>query len=188
MKKQLKIGTESVEYLLRQRVSGSIRMTINSSGNMTVSVPIGMPQMFVDRFLHSKADWILTNLAKIKQRAPVKNSAELERQYIRYRPLARRLARERLEYFNQFYGFKYEKISIRNQSSRWGSCSASGTLSFNYRIALVDPQMADFVIVHELCHTKEMNHSPRFWGLVAKTLPNYKQLQRKFRQFDLNTI
>src|SRR4051812_20805718 len=86
--------------------------------------------------------------------------------YLKYKTEALYLTKARLEHFNQFYNFKYNKITIRNQVSRWGSCSKGRNLSFNFRIALLPKEIADYVIVHELCHLGEFNHSKAFWDLV----------------------
>jgi predicted metal-dependent hydrolase len=89
--------------------------------------------------------------------------------------------KERIGHFNQIYGFVVKRISVRDQRSRWGSCSKKGNLNFNYRIVLLPPKVADYIIVHELCHLGEFNHSKRFWGLVAKAVPDYKQLKKELR-------
>ena len=98
------------------------------------------------------------------------------KKYLEYKEKAREIATSRLEYFNQHYKLTYGKISIRNQKSRWGSCSSKGNLNFNYKIALLPPHLADYVIVHELCHRGQFNHSQKFWDLVGETLPNYEKL------------
>ena len=95
---------------------------------------------------------------------------------------ARTLARNRLEYFNAFYGFKFNRISIRNSRTRWGSCSKKGNLNFNYKIALLPEKYTDYIIVHELCHLGEFNHSPKFWALVASTVPDHKNLRKDLRK------
>lgn len=95
------------------------------------------------------------------------------RDYLKYKEAARALVRARIKYFNQIYGFKVGRISIRNQRTRWGSCSKKGNLNFNYKIALIAPHLADYIIVHELCHLREFNHSKRFWALVARAVPDY---------------
>lgn len=74
-------------------------------------------------------------------------------------------------------GFKFNKITIRGQKTRWGSCSRRGNLSFNYRLMQYPVNVIDYVLIHELCHLKEMNHSKRFWGLVGEILPNYAELR-----------
>ena len=98
------------------------------------------------------------------------------KKYLEYKEKAREIVVSRLEYFNQHYKLTYGKISIRNQKSRWGSCSSKGNLNFNYKIALLPPHLADYVIVHELCHRGQFNHLQKFWDLVGETLPNYEKL------------
>ncbi len=94
---------------------------------------------------------------------------------------AQALILDRLAHFNQYYNFPIKRISIRNQRSRWGSCSKKGNLNFNYRIVLLPPKVSNYIIVHELCHLGEFNHSKRFWALVAKTIPDYNQIRKELR-------
>jgi predicted metal-dependent hydrolase len=91
------------------------------------------------------------------------------------------LVTRRLVYFNSFYNFKYNKVTIKNQSSRWGSCSRKGNINFNYRLALIPPELADYVIVHELCHLGQLNHSRKFWELVERTMPNWRELRARLK-------
>lgn len=90
--------------------------------------------------------------------------------------------RERLSYWSGVYGIKYGKVAIRKQKTRWGSCSRSGNLSFNYRLAFLPEHLRDYVIVHELCHIAEHNHSMRFWTLVARAFPDWKALRDQLRR------
>lgn len=102
-------------------------------------------------------------------------------QYKEAKEVARARAHARLAHFNQHYAFSYAKVFIRNQKTRWGACSSRGNLGFNYRIAYLPEHLADYIIVHELCHLGEFNHSPAFWALVAKTIPNHKELRHELR-------
>jgi len=88
----------------------------------------------------------------------------------------------RLGHFNQFYGFEYKRISIRNQKTRWGSCSKKGNLNFNYKLLFLSQEQADYIIVHELCHLKEMNHSKRFWNLVLESILDYKNVRKSLKK------
>ena len=90
----------------------------------------------------------------------------------------------RLSHFNPHCFFKHGSISVRNQSSRWGSCSRRGTLSFNYRLLFLPPHLADYVIVHDLCHQHEMNHSKRFWEIVAQAIHDYLERRKQLRKLE----
>lgn len=125
-------------------------------------------------------NWIVRFRRRIIR--PRKGSAKA---YKENKDKAREIATERLEYFNQFYQYKIGKVFIRNQKSRWGSCSSRGNLNFNYKIALLAPELADYIIVHELCHLGEMNHSKNFWALVTQTVPDYKEKKKKIRLFGI---
>lgn len=96
---------------------------------------------------------------------------------------ARALVLERVKHFNQHYGAKHGiihgKIAIRNQKSRWGSCSKKGNLNFNYKLVFLPAELRDYVIVHELCHVKEFNHGRAFWALVGETVPEWKALRKR---------
>jgi predicted metal-dependent hydrolase len=92
------------------------------------------------------------------------------------------LVENRIAYFNKIYNAPINKITIRNQKSRWGSCSTKGNLNFNYKIIYLPPELADYIIVHELCHLKEFNHSKKFWDLVAHTIPHHLELRHNLKK------
>jgi predicted metal-dependent hydrolase len=103
--------------------------------------------------------------------------------YKKYKEQARVLVHARLEHFNTFYNFPYNKVFIKNPKTRWGSCSSRGNLNFSYKILFLNPAAQDYLIIHELCHLKEFNHSSRFWALVALHSPDYKthHLELKYK-------
>lgn len=109
----------------------------------------------------------------------VRNS---ETEYKKHKESARAIVAQKINEFNEFYRFNVGRISIRNQRSRWGSCSKKGNLNFNYRLALLPDDLANYLIVHELCHIGEFNHSKDFWNLVAKTLPQHAELRKQLRK------
>lgn len=92
-----------------------------------------------------------------------------------YKKQARKVLSERVDFFVRQHGFKAEKVRISSARTRWGSCSAKGTLSFTWRLVMAPPDVIDYVVVHELCHLREMNHSQAFWAQVAAILPDYKR-------------
>lgn len=104
------------------------------------------------------------------------------RRYVKYKEHARKLVHERLAFYNQFYGYKIGRIAIRDQKRRWGSCSSKGNLNFNYKILFLPKEMADYIIIHELCHLGEFNHSNRFWSLVEKQCPNHPDIREEMKK------
>ena len=96
------------------------------------------------------------------------------REYLKYKEMARVVIHARLEYFAPICGVTYGRVAIRNQRKRWGSCSSLGNLNFSYRVAFLPDELRDYVIVHELCHLKELNHGPAFWAAVRAVLPDYE--------------
>jgi predicted metal-dependent hydrolase len=110
-----------------------------------------------------------------------KRKKKVSQNYLKHKQKALGIVQERLQHFNKFYGYKWNRIFIKNQKTRWGSCSKKGNLNFNYRIALLPPEAADYIIVHELCHLKEFNHSQNFWNLVKVAIPNYKEIRNNLK-------
>lgn len=175
------------EYQLRFNPrSKSIRIAISSHGDLNVSVPIRTPISLIEKFIILKKDWIIENIKKAQIHVGENNFGNLNRQdrkkaskneYEKYKNQALKIATEKTEKWNLHYKFKYNKISIKNQKTRWGSCSRRGNLNFSYKIALLPDYLADYLVVHELCHLNEFNHSHRFWALVEQTIPDYKRVR-----------
>lgn len=101
------------------------------------------------------------------------------KRYLEYKEISRKIVHERVTYFSNYYNVSVNRIAIRNSRSRWGSCSKKGNLNFNYKIALLTQELIDYVIVHELCHLLEFNHSPNFWAHVSRAVPNHKFLRKE---------
>ncbi|OHA87048.1 MAG: hypothetical protein A2566_03780 [Candidatus Zambryskibacteria bacterium RIFOXYD1_FULL_40_13] len=121
---------------------------------------------------------------RVKRRRTRKTPGRAE--FLLLKETARKLVKERLEYWNMHYKFRYVRVSIRNQRSRWGSCSKSGNLNFNFRIATLPPNLVDYIIVHELCHLGEFNHSEKFWNLVAQKIPDYAELRAELKKIRIS--
>ncbi len=99
-----------------------------------------------------------------------------------YHNKAEEVIHDRLQFFNEHYGFPYNRVTMRNQKSRWGSCSGLRNLNFNWRLIMAPIEVIDYVVVHELCHLKEMNHSSRFWKLVEEEIHEYKEMRKWLRE------
>ena len=178
-----------IRYTLRvSRRARNLRLSVASGGVFTVTAPVWMGQSRIERFIFEKSEWVLDKIryfSRFPRKAIATGRATKKARLLHFREhkeRARALVQERLLYFNQFYGLKWNKIAIRNQRSRWGSCSRKKNLNFNYKIALLPAHLADYLVVHELCHLGELNHSQRFWDLVGKTIPQYRSLRRELRK------
>ena len=138
----------------------------------------------MEKFLADKAGWILGKVAyfkKIGQQGLVVARRGGVGEYKKFKHQARLLVKEKILQINKFYNFSFNRISIKNHKSRWGSCSKKGNLNFNYKIIHLPVELAEYIVAHELCHLKELNHSARFWDLVAKAVPDHKACRRKLK-------
>lgn len=156
----------------------TIAIQISPAGEVVVRAPMGMSGAAVERFVRSKTAWIEKHTVRQAPAEPPFTDAEI-------RELARQAKAslpERAAYFAPLVGVTYGNITIRSQRTRWGSCSSKGNLNFNCLLMLAPEDVRDYVVVHELCHRKEMNHSPRFWAKVARILPNYRQSQKWLKE------
>lgn len=171
--------------LKRSSRARHMRITIFPTGDVRVTAPRLVPEFFIRKFVASKNLWIERTVAKFRAKPFVPKVSKWgtgkRREYLAHKKAAKILAIEKVKHFAVKYGFEFGKITIRNQKSRWGSCSRKGNLNFSYRIVFLPPELQDYLVVHEVCHIKEFNHSRAFWGLVAQEIPSYKELRKKLR-------
>ncbi len=118
-----------------------------------------------------------------KVRRKVKRIKRGSVRYQKHKEEARILITERILFWNTFYKFSYGRVSIRNQKTRWGSCSSKGNLNFSYRLVFLPMHLVDYIVVHELCHLKEFNHSENFWSLIERELPNYRKSKDELKAY-----
>ncbi len=152
-------------------------LSFSSRGELVLTAPRLTPLFFINTFLEKSRSWIDTHMAHIVSRQDTVSHQASE--YVEKREEAKNLIESRVRELSSLYGFRYEKISIRNQRTRFGSCSRSGNLSYHYRIAFFTPEERDYVIIHELCHLRHFDHSPAFWQEVAKFSPRYESIRKK---------
>ena len=154
------------------------------SGEVLVRAPMRATEREISAFIEKHTAWIEKHLAKEKSRreAIEKEKPLTEEEKKELIEKAKETIPERVAYYAPIVGVTYGKITVRRQQTRWGSCSSKGNLSFNYLLMLAPPEVLDSVVVHELCHRKEMNHSKRFYDLVIKAFPDYRTHNKWLRE------
>lgn len=159
----------------------TLSMQITAQGQVKVRAPMGTPKSTVDRFFMEKEAWILKHLAIAVENAAPEPSPLCESERKRYMELARDIFTRKVSYYASVMGVTYGRISIREQKTRWGSCSSKGNLNFNWRLIFAPEAVLDYIVIHELAHRKEMNHSPAFYRIIASVMPDYKKQQNWLR-------
>lgn len=169
-----------IELIRSRRKTISIEVTPDA--RVVVRAPMRAPVSEINRFIGEKADWIDKHLKKMEDRQKeLKDNPpkELTKQEIKLLVTkAKRVIPVKVREYARIMGVNYGRITIRMQKSRWGSCSSKGNLNFNCLLMRTPDEIIDYVVVHELCHLKEMNHSPRFWAEVEKVIPDYKECRK----------
>ncbi|MBQ7614184.1 MAG: M48 family metallopeptidase [Butyrivibrio sp.] len=172
--------TKEIELIRSKRKTICIEITPDA--RVIVRAPKYASVAEINRLIGEKADWIDKHLRKMQEKQKERAQApqpELTTQEIRLLTTkAKRIIPQRVRYYANLMGVEYGRITIRMQKSRWGSCSGKGNLNFNCLLMRTPDEIIDYVVVHELCHLKEMNHSPRFWAEVEKVIPDYKERRK----------
>lgn len=158
---------------------------MRSSSRIQVSVPRNVPLAHAERFVSGKQEWILKQqkrfreqehrFARFRQENPPPSEAE-----------ARRLLKGRLEQLARRYGFSYNRLYLRRQKTRWGSCSANNNISLNLKLAMLPARLRDYVILHELVHTRIPNHGRDFWRELNRFVDDARELRDRLRRIPLD--
>ena len=182
---QEKFTCGEFEYQVIRSARKTMTLEVRRDGNVIVRAPLrtGLPR--IKRFVNQKQEWVLGCLERTKEYREQKPlSADLSESkrnvYIRK---AKETITKRVSYFARLMGVSYRNITIREQKTRWGSCSSEGNLNFHWKLVLMPPEVLDYVVVHELAHRKEMNHSRKFWAEVKNVLPDYEKRRKWLKEF-----
>ncbi|MGI6732002.1 MAG: M48 family metallopeptidase [Anaerovoracaceae bacterium] len=174
-----------VEYNLIRTNRKTLSIIIKPDGRVEVRAPLRASRAYIDSFVNSKTSWINSKLKELKQIRSQQRIIQLTPDEVQaYCKKALVYFQEKCSYYANKMGVEYEKIRVSKAKTRWGSCNSRGTLSFTYRLMFAREELIDYVIVHELAHRKEMNHSHRFWAVVEETLPDYKERRKALRDFE----
>ena len=151
--------------------SRSLRITVRTDASVLITQPTFVSDEAVRIFVDAKRSWIEKAVAKYKSADILQIPKANKRDFDKYKREAKLLVLEKLRIFNEYYKSPFGMVTIKNQKSRWGSCSRHKNLNFNYRIVFLPEHLQDYLVVHELCHTKVFNHSRNFWALVEEKIP-----------------
>jgi len=183
-------------HVRHSRRARRARIVVAPSARVEVVVPVGTPNRWVERFVGEHRGWIERRLERLAEAprlgldrpdvawiagSPVpRPHTDLERWY---RSRARAAVTRTLHRESDRLGIDgWQRIRIGDQRTRWGSCSARGTLSFSWRLVMAPAEVLTYVVVHELCHLRELNHSPAFWRLVAEACPGHRDAEAWLRR------
>ncbi len=174
----LKLEDKNIVYSIKKRrYQRQINFIVHQDGSLVVTAPKICNKKFIKQEILKNKSWILEKIGDKN------NCVTIDEVVVTYmKQLCKPIVEVKLLQFNSYYNFKYNRLSIRHQKTRWGSCSSEGNLNFNCKLMCISDDLKDYVVVHELCHLKEMNHSKNFWALVEKTIPNYRELRTQLKK------
>lgn len=163
----------------------TISLEITPSGQVLVRAPKHISEAEIQRFVEEKSLWLAKHLQR-KEEDMDSLRAEgrfTEEEIEKMLKLAKQVIPAKVAYYARLMGVTYGRITIRKQKTRWGSCSLEGNLNFNCLLMMVPPEVLDYVVVHELSHRLEMNHSSRFWSQVENVIPNYRKPRKWLKEY-----
>ena len=170
-----------MDYELIRSGRRTLAVEIGAGGRVIVRAPRLYPQKKIDRFLESRAEWIREHVEKQKLREHNRPEPDAEEKR-RLTEAAKTVIPPKVEYYSSLMGLKYSGIKITGARTRFGSCSPKNSLCFSWMLMQYPEEAVDYVVVHELAHLIEMNHSPGFWAEVEKVLPDYKARRTALRK------
>lgn len=180
----MKLALEKFEYIIKKSRRTTISVQITPDQKLLVKAPAYTSIKEVEEFLREKRDWIIKQIkrTKVTSQQAAQMGILSDKEIRKLKRDAKKIIPERVEYYAKLSGITYNRIFIRLQKSRWGSCSIEGNLNFNALLALMPLEVLDSVVVHELCHRRHMDHSKAFYDEVLKIFPDYKKWDKWLKQ------
>lgn len=179
----MRTNEEQIPFEVLRSRRKTMAIQVRRDGSVAVRCPLWVADDEVRRFAKEHEEWIRQHRQEVLKRKEEEVSYTAE-QVKAYRQHARWVLAQKTSQWAQKMGVTYRKITIRQQTTRWGSCSGKGNLNFNWKLVLVPEELLDYVVVHELAHRREMNHSPRFWKIVEEQLPDYMERRKQLRMYE----
>jgi len=169
-------------YNLVRSQRKTLAIYIKPGGVVEVRAPLRCPVREIERFVASKQQWIAEKQALVRAREATRPVIDPATE-IRCRARAKEILPQRVAHFADLMELSPTQVKVSSAKSRWGSCSSKGSLNFSWRLMLAGDEVIDYVVVHELAHLREMNHSPRFWAVVEQAMPDYQRRKKLLKEF-----
>lgn len=186
----ISLDKEEIEVEIIRSKRRSMAIQIRTDGSVVVRVPMHASDRAIKRFVSAHARWIADNRGQMFERRKklADNPYDIpawDSLSATDKKIAKQKIMEHVDYYARRMEIDYGSISMRNQKSRWGSCSSKGNLNFNYRLAYLPEELLDYVVVHELAHRRHMDHSAAFWEEVETYYPAYKKCRQMLNDISL---
>lgn len=166
----------------KTRRAKRLSVTVGLDGAVAIAAPIRTSDRAIRSFLEEHAEWIAKALIQMEQKDVIR-LPRTEREYLINKPAARNMLRKMLKQFAPLVGVTFGAVRVKNMRRTWGSCATGGDLNFNYKLVYLPQSLAEYVVVHELCHRLEFNHSKAFWDHVARVLPDWKARRKEIKKY-----
>lgn len=179
-------NNNKIPVFIEKSIRKSIVLSVNAKSEISIKSPKFILNSELKKFIDDRSDWIIKRLI-LNQNSIEKSNYPINNKNIdKLRPMYRKLARLEItklvdKYTNEL-GIEYNNIYIREQKTRWGSCSSKRNLNFNWKVMLTTPELIEYLVIHEVCHLVHLNHSKDFWNLVVKLCPDYKLRRKKLQE------
>ncbi|OGH96896.1 MAG: hypothetical protein A2039_00080 [Candidatus Melainabacteria bacterium GWA2_34_9] len=184
-KKILEIKDIGFVHLYKVKTAKNLRIILKPNKPPRITVPFRIPFKTAEDFIHSKMFWIKENIEKLKQIENKKKPLD-EKAIENLRLEAKNYIPERVKQLSEKHNLSYNRVFIKNLKSRWGSCSAKNNINLNLHLMSLPHQLIDYVILHELAHTKEKNHGKNFWNLLSSLVVEARELNKELKKYSIN--
>lgn len=183
-----KVTNENIRVQVIRSGRKSLGLEVRPDGTVLARIPARLSDRELKAFIEKQQDWILKKVDQVKKRADARtkikvpsmdalSDAEIQK-------IKDKIA-DRVKYYCAVMQVKVGRITIRNQKTRWGSCSSAGNVNFNYQLYYLSDELLDYVVVHELAHRRHMDHSKEFWSEVARYCPDYRARRKQLKEYQL---
>jgi predicted metal-dependent hydrolase len=169
-----------IKYMKRKTLS----LLVTHEGGILIKVPKNTSEKYITDFIQSKSTWIKKKIANVNSSQKLLEGLNLDNLDIpNQKKIAKTMVFEKIEYWSQKMCLNYSGIRLSSARTRWGSCTYYNVISINWRLSLLSTNLLDYVIIHELAHIKEKNHSSNFWNIVSKYCSDYKATRKQLKSF-----